>query len=426
MPGVNRSLALGVLSLLLALVILAGCGSPQPSPTPVHTATLTASLPPTATVTPSNTPTPLPTATFDSLRPWGNYPTPRFTPITPIPPPLSGLQVDREVQALVLVGTDREAPFIGRTDAILLMLYHPRLGRASVVSLPPDLLVYIPGYTMQRLEVSYALGGGRLLAQTIEYNFGIRPVHWALVHLDEFKRFIDQTLGGLDVTVLQAYPDPKLCGGIPTGVFHMSGEQVLCYIRFRLGTDEADRNRRQQEVFRTILLRLLQNGNLARLPQIYSAYQKTVESNLTLPDLLGYIPFALKLGDPARINFYNLTRDLPTWQMPNETGRTVFLAERARLQPVLQQAANFLLTPAPLAEVVRTMEYQLTNVPSPTASRTITPTLPPTATRTITLTPTRTATRPSATPTLTPTITPTGPTPTRTRTPTATSSTPYP
>ncbi len=435
MPGENRPLVLGILSLLLALVVLASCGTPQPSPTPAQSATATASVLPS--VTPSATAyltrTPTPTATYDTLRPWGSYPTPRYTPMTPIPPPLSGLVLDREVQALVLVGTDRNVPFIGRTDAILLMLYHPRLGRASIISLPPDLLVYIPGYTMQRLEVSYALGGGRMLSQTIEYNFGIRPVHWALVHLDEFTQFIDKTLGGLDVTVLQAYPDPKLCGGIPTGVFHMSGEQVLCYIRFRLGTNESDRNRRQQEVFRTILLRLLQNGNLARLPEIYAAFQKTVETNLALPDMLGYIPFALKLGDPSRINFYQLSKDLPTWEMPNETGRRVFLAERAYIQPVLQQAANFLLTPAPLAEIVRTLEFQLTNVPSPTASRTITPTLPATATRTVTLTRTRTATLPTSTRTLTPTITPTGPTRTPTLTPTgptptrtATSSTPYP
>src|SRR5690606_15393329 len=90
---------------------------------------------------------------------WEDFDPPRLTPATPIPPPLTGLVVPEEVRVLVVAGLDRPLPYTGRTDAIALVIYHPRLARASLVSVPPDLFGYIPGYTMQRLYIAYAVGG---------------------------------------------------------------------------------------------------------------------------------------------------------------------------------------------------------------------------------------------------------------------------
>ena len=83
-----------------------------------------------------------------------------------------------------------------------LVIYHPRLARASVVSIPPDLFGYIPGYTMQRMNTAYAVGGARLLATTLEYNLGLRPNHYAVFNLDDFRHLVDD-LGGINVTVLE-------------------------------------------------------------------------------------------------------------------------------------------------------------------------------------------------------------------------------
>ena len=44
---------------------------------------------------------------------------------------------------------------------------------ASVISIPPDLFVYIPGYTMQRINTAYPVGGISLVKDTLEYNLGI-------------------------------------------------------------------------------------------------------------------------------------------------------------------------------------------------------------------------------------------------------------
>ena len=421
----------------LLVVLLAGCGaqpsstpSPGPFPAPSDTPQATASL--TPTFPPSSTPTLTPTATFDPLHPWGIFPGPDQTPVTQVPPPLSGLVLPDEVRSLVLLGSDSQAPFVSRTDAIQLIIYHPRLSRASLISLPPDLMVYIPGYNIQRLQVAYAVSGWHGLFDTIQYNFGIRPNYYVLVHLDGFARFIDQYLDGLDVNVLQAYPDPKYCGGIPAGIYHMTGDQVLCYIRFRVDTDEGDRNRRQQEVFHLILSRMVQSGNLTRLPDLYKAFRETVETNLELPDLLDAIPLVIKLGDASRFSFFHFgDKELGTWQIPEGLTPFVFLPKQKAIQPLLQDALSFIQTPAPLSEAVKTNEAALTSVPSATITKTPTITLTPSKTFPATLTPSRTFTpsitwTPSITPTPsnTPTITPTGPTPTPTITPTGPTPTP--
>jgi LCP family protein required for cell wall assembly len=416
-----------ILSLICVLAsVLAACLNTTPTPTQVPgTSSPSASLTNTLTTTRTATRTLTSTATIDPLRPWGSFraPAAALTPVTQIPPPVTALDRPQEVQALVLVGTDRNAPYVSRTDAIQLFIYHPRLSRASMISLPPDLMVYIPGYSMQRLQIAYAVGGWFGLADTIQYNFGIHPNHYVLVHLDEFVTFIDRNLKGLDINSLQAYPDPKYCGGIPAGTFHMNGSQVLCYIGFRVGTDEADRNRRQQEVFRLILLRVVQNGSLSKLADLYQAFRKTIETDLQLQDLIDAIPLVVKLGDARRINFYHLGPDeLNLWKIPEDLSPSVFLPNRDAIRPIFQDALNFIQTPAPLSEVVSTYEAILTSAPSwtitftpsitLTPSKTIPPTLTPTLTRTpsITPTPSRTPTLTPTGPTLTPTFTATGPT----------------
>ncbi len=407
----RRPLLCAAVLLVLTALLLAACGTAQPDlqPTPTQSAT------PSLAVSISGTPTP------GGLRtPRADYPTPRFTPVTPIPPPVLDLRLPQEVRTLVLLGTDSLSPFTGRTDAVVLVFYHPRLGRASLLSLPPDLFVYIPGYTMQRLNIAYAVGGISLLADTIEYNFGFRPDDYAVAKLESFVYFVDD-LGGLELTITERMPE--ICADIRPGPQLLDGDQAICYLRFREGLDEQGRSRRHQEVLRVVLNRLLRGGNLVRLPDLYSQYQDSVASSLTLDDLSGFIPFALRLGDASHVGYFLIGESaLIPWQIPDGLQPYVFLPERTRLLQQVQDAVDFVLTPEPNTDLVLTLEYELTisptptNTGTPTNTPTATSTLVPTASFTPSITPTATIT---PTPDLSATVTPT-PTSTRTPTPTVT------
>jgi len=342
-----------------------------------------------------------------------------LTPITAIPPPLTGLVVPDEVEVLAIAGLDRPEPFSGRTDAVALVIYHPRLARASIISIPPDLFVYIPGYTMQRVNTAFAVGGPPQLTDTLHYNFGLPVDTYGIFNLDDFSQIIDD-LGGINVTVLENLSE--YCPDLGTGLVLMNGEDALCYMRLRFGEDEMARNRRQQEILRTVFLRLVEGGNLARVPELYSSHRDMVDANLTFEQILDSLPLALRLGDPSRIGYFQLgPNEYYTWQISTHPPANVFLPNRPAVMIFMQEAVDFVTTPSPLNEVVITLEYHLTVSPTPTSTFTVTPTPTNTVTPLPTLTPTRTIT-PTPVPTWTRTLTPTQtttPTVTQTRTPTS-------
>ncbi len=404
--GLSALLA-GAAGVLLFFILLSGCSAPSPH----LTATPSATASPLPSAVPSSTPT-----LADIRTPRAVFPTPRLTPVTPIPPPLGQIRLPVEVRTLVLVGLDYTTPYAGRGDAVALVFYHPRFGRASVLSLPPDLFVYVPGFTMQRLNTAYAVGGPRMLADTMEYNFGVRPDDYAIVRLEAFVYLIDD-LGGLEVTVIEKMPE--ICNDIPPGRHLLNGDQVMCFVRYRIGENEENRNLRQQEILRLIVQRMVSGGTLARLPELFENYRSSVESSLTLPDLQALIPFALRLGDAGHLGFFRLGSDaLQAWELPQELKAVVFLPQRERVAEVVQAAIDYVLTPLPNTERLLTLEYELTTSPTPTS--TATPTLTPTVTATLPATTTFTPTL-NLTPTPTGSITPTGSvtiSPTATLTPT--------
>ena len=376
------------------------------TPSPSLTAT---PLPDTPVV---NTPVPSPAGT---LPVWQTYLAPTLTSVTEIPPPLTGLTLNPEIQTVLLVGEDQDPPFIGRTPALSLILFNPRLSKASLVTLPRDLFVYIPGYAMQRVGVAYTVTGMSGLLQTLQYNLGIKPDHWVVAHPSDFKGLIDD-LGGLDVPVV--IPQPDVCGGIPEGTVHMTGDMAFCYVRIQQGTDDLESSRRQQLILRLMFLKMVEGGNLVRLPALYEAFHGSVDTDFTLVDLQNYISLALKLGDPQRIAYYQIGWDeVSPWEIPDKAKAQVLLPRPQAIVDLVQQALDWVMVPAPLSDRVATLESQLTRSPTPNQATRVLNTLTPSLTYTPGLANTPTATR-TFIPTQTPTITPTGPTLTPTPTPT--------
>lgn len=410
----NRGRARFLLLVLLLIAVLAACAQQTPTPSPLPATPPPASATASATLPPA---TAAPTLTIEPT-----FAPPQLTPITPIPPPVR-VHLPPGVKVGVVMGSASLTPFVGLTKAIVLVIYNPDLARASLVALPNDAFVYLPGYTMQRLEIAYAVGGFEKLADTVAYNFGVRPTVYGLVHMNDLVHFVDD-LGG--ITVNAKVQVPEYCGDNPAGNVHMDGQAAFCFARLRFGTDEADRNRRQLELYNGIFQRLVRGGTLVRLPELYNTYKDAIETNLTLLDFYESIPLALKLGDPSHVNFYNFTdNDFSPWELPDQPLRSVvLLLDRDEARSTVQQAVDFVMTPEPVHNIVKTLAAELTRTPTPTRTPTRTATFtrtpglrtptitgtPPTPTRTVTGTP----------PTSTPTVSGTPPTPTRTVTPTRT------
>ena len=344
-----------------------------------------------------------PSAANDYQPVWGTFPPPGLDPATPIPEPLTGLDLPDEVQVWVLLGSDTEPPFTGRIQAIHLLFIHPRFSKASLVSIPGDLYVYIPGYTMQRLNTAYAIGGIETLYETLAYNFGVTPSRFVLAQPGDFQWLVDD-IDGIEVAVF--YPMPLACGGIRAGRITMDGTLALCYASYREGMDEVSRMERQQQLLRVIFRKFTHESYLIKLPLLYSSYEGWIKTDLSLNELLELVPLSLRLADPDRIGYFMLGWDAITlWEVPGYSQAQVFLPIEDEVRVTLQEAIDYVLVPEPLTNMVETLEVQLTEIIYATQNP---PTSTPTLTPTQTQTPMPTPTGNTPTPTLTPTETPTG------------------
>ena len=319
----------------------------------------------------------------ESTSAWGGYEAPNVDSVTPIPDPLKRLSLPDEVMVWALLGSDTEPPFTGRIQAIHLLFVHPRFSKASLVSIPGNLYVYIPGYGMQRLNTAYALGGIETMLETLSYNFGIEVDRFVLAHPGDFQWLVDD-LDSIDVTIF--YPIAGECGGIRAGLVRMDGALALCYASYLDDIDEVGRMERQQQLLRVIFKKFTQESYLTKLPLLYASYEGWVKTDISLTELMDLIPLSLRLADPDRIGYYMIGRDAVTlWQIPDLSQAQVLLPNSEVVYATLQQAIDDIMQPAPLTNQVQTLEAQLTaqiektrqptatSTPSPTPTQTLTP-----------------------------------------------------
>ena len=71
-------------------------------------------------------------------------------------------------------------------------------GPTTMVSIPRDSYVSIPGYGQDKLNASFAFGGPQLLVQTVEEATGLRIDHYAEIGFGGFAGIVD-AIGGVDM-----------------------------------------------------------------------------------------------------------------------------------------------------------------------------------------------------------------------------------
>ncbi|WP_461418761.1 LCP family protein [Gordonia sp. GN26] len=119
-----------------------------------------------------------------------------------------------------------------RTDTIMLVHNPPGNGKATVVSIPRDLYVEIPGNGSLKVNASYNIGGPQLLVQTVENLTGIHIDHYAEIGFGGFDTLVD-AVGGVDMCIDQPLNDPKAGLRLSKGCHHLNGRQALGLVRTR-------------------------------------------------------------------------------------------------------------------------------------------------------------------------------------------------
>ena len=219
------------------------------------------------------------------------------------PPPLDSKQ---RINVLLL-GSDNDQKFA--QDAVLsqtmiVVSIDPAKRQVTLLSLPRDLWVAIPGHASAKIDLAYKEGGAPLARATVEKAFKI-PIHYyAWIGLNGLVRVVDR-VGGVDVDVLHPvlddnYPNDFSDNGYGTervylaaGPQHLDGRHTLQYVRSRHGDLLSDfgRSVRQQQVLLAIQQRTAGMDLVTALPTFARDLNGHVKTDLDLVRLTQLVLF---------------------------------------------------------------------------------------------------------------------------------------
>jgi len=201
----------------------------------------------------------------------------------------------RSPQVTLVLGSDsRGANSTARADSIVLMRTDPGKHLISMLSIPRDLYVNIPGHGRTKINAAYAYGGAPLLIRTINSLTGLQVNHIVLVNFAGFKELID-SLGGVTVynkrKIVSSQPFDGHNWVFPKGTITLDGRRALAYSRIRHTTNPQDtditRTERQQLVMQSLSHQLVSLSSLLHLPSIGSSLAKPLTTDLSANELLG-------------------------------------------------------------------------------------------------------------------------------------------
>ena len=87
--------------------------------------------------------------------------------------------------SILLIGSDRRSDnWYGNSDAMILMTLNSNTKKMYMVSFMRDLYADIPGVGVRKLNAAHANGGGPLLVETIESNYGVSIDNYASVDFE--------------------------------------------------------------------------------------------------------------------------------------------------------------------------------------------------------------------------------------------------
>jgi LCP family protein required for cell wall assembly len=274
--------------------------------------------------------------------PWGDYAGPSIWPDVDVPEPVGLLPHPDGQVNILLLGSDQRPNDGGfRTDTIQLLTINPKEDTVKLTSFPRDLYVYIPGYTVQRINTAMGWGGFEALAETMEYNFGVRPDYYVLTNFWSFKEVVD-SIGGIDIYASRDMCDQRdgyesFC--IYQGYTWMDGDTALWYVRARHTSGDIDRGRRQQEVLQAIFAQLLDLNGLVRAPELYQIYKNNVTTDLDFNVLSSLLPIAAHLAQTQELGRYSIGDD-QVYDWTNTNGAMVLVPIRDAVMQVMIQVIS--------------------------------------------------------------------------------------
>jgi LCP family protein required for cell wall assembly len=218
------------------------------------------------------------------------------------------------------------------TDTMMIVHIPADGSKATLISLPRDSYVAIPGHGMNRLNAAYAeaysessgnhlakeQAGAGLLIKTVENLTGLTMDHYVQVDLIGFYR-ISKAIGGVPINLCQAVDDThahNVAEGQDGGSgFHMSagrhtisGVTALEFVRQRHNLPLGDLNRvERQRYFLTAAFRKVQSAGILLNPSKLNALIDAVDKSIYVDEGFNLTTLAEQLSNLSANNIVGKT-----------------------------------------------------------------------------------------------------------------------
>ena len=150
-----------------------------------------------------------------------------------------------------------------RSDTILLLHVPANGTRPTLVSLPRDSYVPIPGHGYNKLNAAYAFGGAKLLVQTVQNVTGLPVSHYMGIGFGGLVSVVND-VGGVQVCLKAPMKDPKAGLNLKAGCQTLNGDQALGFVRTRnFAIGDLQREQDQRILIKGILNKMTSPGTLA-------------------------------------------------------------------------------------------------------------------------------------------------------------------
>lgn len=220
---------------------------------------------------------------------------------------------DPELLNIAFLGIrGEESPYGGLlTDSIMVGSINEETNELSLISIPRDLYLRLPG-TQEKEKINYAYAYGfekggvkrgfEYSKRVISRVTGLHIDHTVLVEMDSLKKIVD-ALGGVTVNLEEPFVENSQWGcdsegkncdefKIPAGKNTLDGKTTLRYIRSRFSSSDFDRARRQQQVLRALKEKILSSEMFSspkRLLSLLDIVEKNVRFDLERQQLLSLL-----------------------------------------------------------------------------------------------------------------------------------------
>ena len=219
---------------------------------------------------------------------------------------------------MLLLGSDaREGDTTSRSDVMILLRVDPENSQITMVSIPRDTMVDLPGYGRSKINAAYAYDGAAGAVEAVRKFAGVPIAHYAEIHFEELENLVD-ALGGVWVDVPVSNDET---GASKSGLHISAGEQLLdgktalAFARERYGYTRGDFQRadNQKILLRALIEQVLDVPPL-ELPGTIQNLAECVSTDLGLTDI---ISLAQKFQGAQSLTFYSATVPSSTMTLDN-------------------------------------------------------------------------------------------------------------